>query len=131
MRFAVASIILVALLAGCGTNRMAGADGTMGKISSAQIRQFPGAPDTHALRAVMDTMQQFGFAIDMADASSGVIVGSRAEGALLRMSVSVDSTEDGNMLVRAVARYGNNMLSTDRTYRGFFDALAARLQQTG
>ena len=93
------------------------------KIRSMQTRSFDTKDENRALRAVVATLQDFGFVILKADEALGTITARRIDKYPLRMTVTVRRRGESRVLVRMNAYYGRPLRDA-YTYQSFFASLA-------
>ena len=97
------------LLTGCITTSEAVLDSNNEKsqveLRSIQSRAFDTADREKTLRSVIATLQDLSFVIDKADMDLGSISGTKLDGYLLRMTVSVLPRGEQRLIVRANASY--------------------------
>jgi hypothetical protein len=132
--------LLVALasfaVAGCVTNPALAVFDTGGQqlqLRTYQTRAFDTTDREKTLRAVIATMQDFGFVIDKADATLGSISGTKLAGYEMRMTATVRPRGETQQLVRASAQFKPAATATARpvedptAYRDFFASLEKSL----
>jgi hypothetical protein len=97
---------------------------------SYQSRTLTGIERERALRAVIATLQDLGFTLDSADATLGTVTATKLARYQIRMTVSVRSQTDRDVLVRANAQYSEPLANSPAvaiddpaTYQDFFLAL--------
>jgi len=88
-----------------------------------QTRAFDTTDKEQTLRAVIQTLQDFGFIIDRADAVLGAVSATKLDGYRLRMTVTVRPRGTTQVLVRANAQYQIHAVTDPKPYQNFFSAL--------
>ncbi len=88
-----------------------------------QTRAFDTSDKEQTLRAVIQTLQDFGFIIDRADAVLGAVSATKLDGYSLRMTVTVRPRGATQVLVRANAQYQIKAVTDPKPYQNFFTAL--------
>jgi hypothetical protein len=115
------------LLTGCITTSEAVLDSNNEKsqveLRSIQSRAFDTADREKTLRSVIATLQDLSFVIDKADMDLGSISGTKLDGYLLRMTVSVLPRGEQRLIVRANASYNQTPVLEPKPYQDFFVAL--------
>jgi hypothetical protein len=76
------------------------------------------------MRAVIATLQDLGFVVDKAAASLGIVSATRLSGYVLKMTVSVRTRGETQVLVRANAQYNLQAIEDPELYQRFFVALS-------
>ena len=122
-------------LAGCATNpSLAVFDtGSQVKLRSNQTRTFDTTDREKLLRAIIATLQDFGFVIDKADATLGSVSGTKLNQYEMRMTVTVRPHGETQQLVRANAEFKSGRdkaaqpVEDAAPYRDFFVALEKSL----
>ena len=93
-------------------------------LRSMQTRAFDTTDRVKTLTTVIATLQDLEFLIDKADASVGVVTGTKLKGArYLRMSVTIRPRGDDQTLVRASGQYNLEAVDDPDFYQQFFAAL--------
>jgi hypothetical protein len=106
-RLAAFSMALL-VLAGCQTDsrdQVLAVSKSQLELRSFQSRVFDTTDNESTLRAIISTLQDFGFVIDKADAKLGSVSGTKLDGYYLRMTVTVRPRGETQTLVRASAQY--------------------------
>lgn len=93
------------------------------KIRSMQTRSFDTTDENRALRAVVATLQDFGFVILKADEALGTITARRIDEYPLRVTITVRRRGESRMLVRMNAHY-RRPVRDPLIYQNFFGSLA-------
>ena len=93
------------------------------KVRSIQTRSFETTDENRVLRAVVATLQDFGFVIEAADEALGTITATRIDMYSLRTTVTVRSRREGQVLVRMNA-YHKRPIREPVIYQDFFTSLA-------
>jgi hypothetical protein len=113
--------------AGCGTasrQQLLAAEESQVKLRSIQTRAFDTNDKDKVMRAVIATMQDLEFVLEKADETLGTVTGMKFRNNMtIRMTVTVRSRNDTQMLVRANAQYGLKAIEDPLTYQDFFTAL--------
>lgn len=119
-----AGYLIVIVLAACVATPydLAGSAASL-EIRSVQTREYDNLDQPMMMRAVIATLQDFGFTIDQADTSLGIVTGTRAETSAMRITVTVAQVAPDKVSVRANARLGENSIKAAETYQDFFVAL--------
>jgi hypothetical protein len=120
----LAGYVFATVLAGCATTPfdVAGTAAPL-ELRSVQTREYDHLEKTLTMRAVIATLQDFGFTIDQADTGLGIVTGTRAHSHDMRMTVTVVQKTAEEVSVRASARVGEQSISEAATYQDFFVAL--------
>lgn len=92
-------------------------------LRSFQSRAFDTVDKDTTLRTAIATLQDLGFVIDKADIELGSISGTKLDGYLLRMTVSVRPRGETQLVVRANANYQEHPVEEPEPYQKFFVAL--------
>jgi hypothetical protein len=79
------------------------------------------------LRTIIVTLQDLGFVIDDADEILGTVSATKVKGYVLRITVSVRSRGDKQMIVRSNAQYNLQTVEDPEPYQQFFTALSKAL----
>ena len=93
------------------------------EIRSMQTRAFATADENKALRAIVATLQDFGFVIDKADEALGTITASRIDKYPIRLTITVRPRREAQILVRMNAHY-DRPVRDPLIYQNFFTSLA-------
>ena len=93
------------------------------ELRSFQTRAFDTIDKEKVLRTVMATLQDLSFVLDKADATLGVVSGTKLDGYRLRMTVTVRPRGETQLLVRANAQYNILAVEDPEPYQNFFTAL--------
>lgn len=118
--------LMAVSLAACQTNsrdQVLKTEKSQVELRSIQTRAFDTGDKPQTLRTVMATMQDLGFVLDKADAVLGTVSGTKLDGYALRMTVTVRSRSEEQMLVRANAQYNIQPVEDPAPYQQFFAAL--------
>jgi cell division protein FtsB len=120
-------VVACAILAGCGARRakkeVLATDQSQVEQRSYQTRAFDTTDTEQMLRAVIATLQDFGFIIDRADAALGVVSGTKLDRPRVRITVTVRPRGTTQLLVRANAEYQIKGVTDAKPYQNFFTAL--------
>jgi hypothetical protein len=76
---------------------------------------------------VIATLQDLGFIVDKADNVLGAVSATKLNRYTLRMTVTVRSRGETQLLVRANAQYNITAVENPEPYQQFFDALSKAL----
>lgn len=93
------------------------------KIRSMQTRAFDTTDENRTLRAIIATLQDFGFVIKKADEALGTITARRIDKYPIRLTVTVRRRRTTQVLVRMNAYYGGPVREPV-IYQNFFTSLA-------
>jgi hypothetical protein len=108
------------------TNKiMAGAEQV--ELRSYQSRSFDTTDKTMMMRTVIATLQDLGFIVDQADETIGVVTGTKLAGYQIRMTVTVRTHGDTQLLVRSSAYYNTKPIEEPLPYQDFFTSLEKAL----
>ena len=88
-----------------------------------QTRAFDTMDENRTLRAIIATLQDFGFVVKKADEALGTITARRVDKYPLRMTVTVRPRGETQVLVRMNAYYGRPVRDPV-IYQNFFISLA-------
>lgn len=118
-------VILSVLAAGCQSTqqRLLDSDENQLKLRSIQTKVFDTGEKEKTMRSVIATLQDLEFVIDKADLLVGVVSGTKLKGYQLKMTVTVNSRSDKQMVVRANAQYNITPVTDPEPYQQFFAAL--------
>jgi hypothetical protein len=94
------------------------------KLRSIQTRVFDTPDQNKTMRAVIATLQDLGFVVDKANESLGLVSATKLSGYVLKMTVSIRSRGESQVLVRANAQYNIQAVEEPEPYQRFFDALS-------
>lgn len=122
----VAGLAVVSVLAfGCqaSTVPLLTMDRAQMELRAAQSRVFEGAERDEMLRAVIATLQDLGFVLDDAERALGLVTATKQDGQTLRMTVTVREQAPRQLLVRASAQHGLNLVEDPEAYQAFFASL--------
>ncbi len=97
------------------------------ELRNMQTRAFDMTDNNKMLRAVIATLQDLGFIIDKADDDIGTVTGTKLSGYQVRMTVTVRSRGETQLLVRANATYNLRAIEDPQPYQDFFNALGKSL----
>ena len=114
------------MLAGCQTDskqQVLAVTKSQVELRSFQTRAFDTTDKEKVLRTVMATLQDLSFVLDKADATLGVVSGTKLDGYQLRMTVTVRPRGETQLLVRANAQYNIIAVEDPEPYQNFFTAL--------
>jgi len=75
----------------------------------------------------MATLQDLGFVMDKADAGLGLVTATKLDRVSFRMTVTVRTRGEKNLLVRASGQYGTRPVTAGEPYQRFFAALSKAL----
>lgn len=121
-------MLVAAFISGCGTSKNRALSGEQAvKLRHMQTRSFETDDVKKAARDVISTMQDLGFIIDHADSGLGsmaVVKGTKLSGYQVMMTVTVRPYGEGQVLVRANARYGLEAVVDAKPYQDFFSSLS-------
>jgi hypothetical protein len=114
-----------ALLFGCvsSVDQVMKMDQSAIQLRSYQERAFDTVDKEQTLRSVIATLQDLSFVLDKADLDLGMVTATKLSGYQLRITVTVRPRGDTQMLVRANAGYGEEVVQDPKFYRDFFTAL--------
>ncbi|NJD31740.1 MAG: hypothetical protein FIB04_07630 [Gammaproteobacteria bacterium] len=114
-----------ALLCGCvsSIDQVTKTEQSAVQMRSYQERAFDTADKEQTLRSVIATLQDLDFVLDKADLDLGMVTATKLSGYQLRITVTVRPRGDTQMLVRANAGYGEEVVKDPKFYRDFFTAL--------
>ena len=123
--FVAAPLVIGILCAACGTSRkqLLRADESAVELRQMQSRAFDTTDRETTLRTVIATLQDLGFVIDKADDTLGTVSGTKLDRYALKMTVSVRSRGETQLLVRANAQYQLKAVTEPEPYQNFFTAL--------
>ena len=118
--------IALGLLCGCATSdqQLLETEKAQVELRQMQTRAFDTADRETTLRTVMATLQDLGFVIDKADATLGAITATKLDQYALRMTVTVRSRGEKQLLVRASAQFNERAVVEPAPYQKFFSALS-------
>ena len=120
------SVLLAALALGCqpSPTHLLKMDESQAELRAMQTRVFETADEHQMLRVVIGTLQDLGFVIHEADHRLGLVSGTKFHANLrLRMTVTVRSQGDAQLVVRAAAEFGLKAVRDPEPYQEFFASL--------
>ena len=122
-------IIFLIILVSCAptTREVLATNASQVKLRSIQTRVFDTTDRDRMLRMVIATLQDLGFIVDKADNVLGAVSASKLNRYTLRMTVTVRSRGETQLLVRANAQYNITAVENPEPYQQFFDALSKAL----
>ncbi len=120
---AIAASILIGLCGGVSFSQKIELHESQLEIRSMQTRAFDTTDENKALRAIIATLQDFGFVITKADEALGTITARRIDKYSLRITVTVRPKGKTQVLVRMNAYYGQPVRKPI-IYQNFFTSLA-------
>ena len=94
---------------------------------SYQSRVFDIQDTRPVLRNVIATLQDLDFVIDKSDATMGIVSASKFDEMVTKITVTVRSRGERQVLVRANAQYGNRPIENPVHYQDFFASLEKSL----
>ena len=124
-RFAWLLVACLFLAPGCRTSdrHLLSTDEQALALRGMQTRAFDTTDQKKTLRTVIATMQDLEFIIERADGDLGAVSGTKLEGYVLRLTVTVRPRGSSQVLVRANAQIGLNAVEEPEPYQNFFAAL--------
>src|SRR5512139_4067544 len=124
-RYRLVVFLGAALLAGCvsAVDQVTKSDQGAVQMRSYQERAFDTVDKEQTLRSVIATLQDLNFVLDKADLDLGMVTATKLSGYELRVTVTVRSRGDTQMLVRMNAGYEEEPVKHLKFYRDFFTAL--------
>ncbi len=125
-QFPIIAIAAALLLGGCQLNskdQVLAAGASQVQLRSFQSRAFDTTDQEKTLRTVIATLQDLSFVIDKADATLGTVSATKLSGYQVRMTVTVRSRGETQLLVRANAQYNLRAIEDPQPYQQFFAAL--------
>jgi hypothetical protein len=117
---------IAGVLAGCASGvdpRLLGASDSQVKLRVMQSRAFDSGDSVKTLKAVMATLQDLGFVLDKADSHLGTVSGTKLNDYALRITVTVRSRGETQVVVRANAQMDQQTVADPKPYQEFFVAL--------
>jgi len=125
------SCIVLIFLAGCATTTQRKSlemTESQVELRSMQTRAFDTTDKKKMMQTVVSTMQDLDFVIERADFTLGSVTGSKFLGhAVVKMTATVRSRGETQLLVRTNARLGIKAVEDAETYQDFFVALEKSL----
>ena len=106
------------------SQRVLDTDQSQVALRQVQTRAFDSTDREKMLRTVIATLQDLSFVIDKADLELGSISGTKLDGYMLRMTVSVHPRGEKQLMVRANAQYNVEPVTDPEPYQQFFTALS-------
>lgn len=118
-------IISVFFFTGCATTqqRLLDSESSQVQLRSIQTRTFDTTDKEKTLRTVMSTLQDLGFVLDKADATLGTVSATKLKNYALRITVTVRSRGETQLLIRANAQYNIEPVTDPEPYQQFFTSL--------
>jgi hypothetical protein len=125
VRYRLLVILGAALMFGCvsSIDQVMKTEQSAVQLRSYQERAFDTADKEQTMRSVIATLQDLSFVLDKADLDLGMVTATKLSGYQLRITVTVRPRGDTQMLVRANAGYGEEVVQDPKFYRDFFTAL--------
>lgn len=123
-------IVISFVMSGCAVSARSGimdSDVDQLKIRQIQTRYYDINDEEKAMRAVIATLQDFGFIIDKASFALGSISATKLSGYQLKMTVIVTARGETQMMIRANAQYNITPIVDPTPYQQFFEALSKSL----
>jgi hypothetical protein len=113
------------VLTGCGTSKkeLLATSKSQLELRSIQGRAFDTTDREGTLRTIIATMQDLGFVIDNANYDLGSVSGTKLDNFQLRMTVTVRSRGERQLLVRAGMQFNITQVDDPEPYQQFFTAL--------
>ena len=119
----ISAALLLGACASTSTRHVLGTDSSQVALRSIQTRAFDTTQREETLRTVIATLQDLGFVIDKADDVLGTVSATKLDGYRLRMTVTVRSRGETQLLVRASAQFKLEAVEDPEPYQQFFVAL--------
>jgi hypothetical protein len=129
-RIIVIAVMAAVLQLGCATTRdrvLDTSDETQLQKRSYESRVFDTSDKGKVLRAVISTLQDLGFVIDRADYTLGTVSGTKYEGYMMKITVSVRPKGNDRLMVRANAQFNIEPVDDPKQYQDFFSSLGKSL----
>ncbi len=123
-------LFFILCLSGCATTtqRVLDIEQSQVQLRSIQTRAFDTTDKTKMLRVIISTLQDLDFVIDRANLDLGSVTASKfTNNTVLKMSVTVRSRGETQLLVRANAQFGIKAIDDPESYQDFFNALEKSL----
>jgi hypothetical protein len=122
---ALASLLVLGVV-GCQSQnaRILDSEESQLELRQIQTRAFDTTDRELMLRTIIATLQDLGFVIDKADDVLGTVTGTKLDQYKLKMTVSIRSRGETQMLVRANAQYNVTPVTDPEPYQQFFSALS-------
>ncbi|MCD6134640.1 MAG: hypothetical protein J7J25_03890 [Candidatus Omnitrophica bacterium] len=123
-------MIIILLLSGCATTAQKAfvTQESAVQLRSIQTRAFDTIDKKMMMQTIISTMQDLDFVIDKTDFLLGSVTGSKfLKNAIIKMTVTVRTRGEKQLLVRANAQYGIKTIEDPQTYQNFFAALEKAL----
>ena len=132
LKWCLIGIFLCCIIAaGCATTTTTQAfetDESQVQLRSFQTRAFDTANKSMMMQAVISTLQDLDFVLDKADYDIGSVTGSKfLSNKLVKMTVTIRSRGETQLLVRANAQYGTHTIEDPEEYQNFFTMLGKSL----
>ena len=102
-------------------------DKTQVSLRAVQTRAFDPTDNKKLLRAVIATLQDLGFVVDIADNILGTVSATKLDGYRMRMTVTLRGRTGGQTAVRSSAQHNLVAVSDAKPYQQFFAALEKAL----
>jgi hypothetical protein len=118
---ALASLLVLGVV-GCQSQnaRILDSEESQLELRQIQTRAFDTTDRELMLRTIIATLQDLGFVIDKADDVLGTVTGTKLDQYKLKMTVSIRSRGETQMLVRANAQYNVTPVTDPEPYQQFF-----------
>ena len=132
LKWCLIGLFLFCIIAtGCATTTTTQAfetDESQVQLRSFQTRAFDTANKSMMMQAVISTLQDLDFVLDKADYDIGSVTGSKfLSNKLVKMTVTIRSRGETQLLVRANAQYGTHTIEDPEEYQNFFTMLGKSL----
>ncbi len=101
------------------------------QVRNLQSRTYEAADRIQVLRAVIATLQDLDFVLDLADSRLGLITATRLHGYTLKVTIMVQEREGAQQLVRVSCQLGPNAVTDPQAYQEFFASLEKNLFLSG
>jgi hypothetical protein len=124
---AVILLVALALTSACqmdSRQQVLATDKSAVELRAMSTRAFDTGDKNLTVRNVIATLQDLGFVVDKADETLGTISGTKFDGSVMRMTITVRPRGKDQMVVRASGQYRMDAISDPRPYQQFFEALS-------
>ena len=129
LKYCLTAALLIAPLSACVTAQDSLNENVESQVAlrAMQTRSFDTTDKKKVMQGALATLQDLSFVIDNADYDIGTITATKLSRYGITMTISVRPNNEEQMLVRAVARYGDRIVQEPRPYQSFFASLAKGL----
>jgi len=124
--FLLGALLILITMTSCAstTSQVLGTQESQVNLRAIQTRAFEMTDKEKMLRTIIATLQDLGFVVDKADDVLGSVSGTKLDSYALRITVTVRSRGETQLLVRANAQYNLKAVEDPEPYQQFFNSLS-------